>query len=469
MTWKVSADPVDFDEAIAWFRKRVAMTAEERASAAAEAKRRAFWVSNVAQADIVAQVWRAVDDAVTKGTPLADFKRAVGEQLRRAWGASVNDAPWRLETIFRTNVQNAYGAGRFRQASHPDVLAERPVWMFDAILDGRETDICRACDGTKLEADAPWWATHTPPLHFNCRSSFITLSEDQAGKISAKAPTVDAQAGFGRAPTDEPWRPEPNRYPEQLAFDFATKTASPPPPAPRLKFVDELDAATVGKLGAKPYGDVAAASRAVFDGKCPDEASWRKIWEPPAGYAFRFDRFTADAGTLRIDGALVANDGSEVGEVIRTFKRKGAALVVKHDYLVLRDAYQGLGIGDAVSRSALRAYRELGIERVLVDAHWAGRYTWARFGFSWTAADAPRWRDRFKRFLTAKLGNAVLAAEYAELAMVGTHAVAELVVDGEKIGKEFLLDRDYVSNWEGELRLSDDDPGYKKAKERLKL
>lgn len=235
MAWSVSADPVDFDDAIAWFRKRVAMTKADFERLSAAAKRKAFTVANVAQLDLIQQVWDAIDEAVKEGTPLADFKKAIGGELRKAWAGSVDDPPWRLETIFRTNVQNAYGAGRYRQATHPDVAGDRPVWMFDAILDGRTTDICEACDGTKLPNDDAWWKTHLPPLHFNCRSSFIALTDKQAGKITLVAPTQPPQDGFGLAPGESEWEPDPNAYAPTLAQAFETKMKAAPPVPPPSK------------------------------------------------------------------------------------------------------------------------------------------------------------------------------------------------------------------------------------------
>ncbi|MEI7892992.1 MAG: hypothetical protein WCI05_07865 [Myxococcales bacterium] len=46
-----------------------------------------------------------------------------------------------------------YGAGRFKQATDPDELALRPMWMLDAVMDGRTSPIC--ADGTILPAGNP--------------------------------------------------------------------------------------------------------------------------------------------------------------------------------------------------------------------------------------------------------------------------------------------------------------------------
>lgn len=224
MAWKVSADPVDFDEAVSWFRKRVSIPKAIFSALRAESRRKAFTIANVAKLDLVHQAWKALDSAIAKGTTLEDFKKEVGPALRAAWAGSVDDPAWRLETIFRTNVQHAYSAGRYRQATTPEVIEDRPVWMFDAILDGRETEFCKACDGTKRPADDPWWNDHYPPAHYNCRSSVITLTEEQAGKLS-KAPTIAAQDGFGKAPTDtDAWTPDVSKYPEELQKLLEEKT-----------------------------------------------------------------------------------------------------------------------------------------------------------------------------------------------------------------------------------------------------
>jgi SPP1 gp7 family putative phage head morphogenesis protein len=224
VAWSAPTDTVDFEAAIAWFRKRVALKKPEWVALRKRTGEHAFTVANVAQLDVVNHVWKAIDSAVAKGTSFDEFKKTVGDSLRAAWGGTVDNPPWRIETIFRTNVQNAYSAGRYRQATHPDVLEQRPVWMFDAILDGRETAVCAACDGTKRPAADSWWQSHNPPLHHNCRSSLITLTETQAGKLT-KAPSASADEGFGAAPSDVAWEPDLSKYPGPLAAAYRKKTA----------------------------------------------------------------------------------------------------------------------------------------------------------------------------------------------------------------------------------------------------
>jgi uncharacterized protein with gpF-like domain len=113
----------------------------------ASAKKRAFTVAGVANADLVASVQEALAGALTQGTTLEEFKDAMGAKLEAEWKGSVKNPAARLETIFRTNVQSSYNAGRHAQATDPDTLLLRPFWQFDAVTDGRTTPGCRAANG----------------------------------------------------------------------------------------------------------------------------------------------------------------------------------------------------------------------------------------------------------------------------------------------------------------------------------
>lgn len=195
------AAPVD---AIAWHKARTPVTEEAYASLEEAAKKRAFTVAGVAQTDLIASVQAALQSALEQGTTLDDFKAAVGDKLKAEWVGTVASPASRLETIFRTNVQAAYNAGRHAEATDPDTLVMRPYWQFDAVSDGRTTPVCRACNGTVLPASDPWWRTHLPPLHFNCRSTFHALTRRQAAAlgVAPQGPAAAPAAGFGASPSE---------------------------------------------------------------------------------------------------------------------------------------------------------------------------------------------------------------------------------------------------------------------------
>ena len=199
--WSVSADPLKFEEAVRWFEAKVPLLPGEYQQLEAEAKRRAFTMAGVAELDRLAWLHQTLLDALEKGQTLDEWRKRVRERLQHAH-------PGHLETVFRTNVQSAYAAGRWKQLNHPAVKKARPYWMFDAILDARTTPICRTRDGTVLPADHPWWQNNTPPLHFNCRSGIraLTEAEARARGIAAEPPEDEPpQEGFGRPPDAEDW------------------------------------------------------------------------------------------------------------------------------------------------------------------------------------------------------------------------------------------------------------------------
>jgi len=223
----IPADPLEFREAVAALRDRVPMT-DALFDKLTEAEREfAFTIANVAQADIVADAFTAIERAVKEGTTFETFKAEVGPALERSWGG---EDPAHLENIFRTNVMTAYNQGRYRVMTAPSVKRARPYVRLDVVLDDRTSDdICRPIGKAKvvLPLDHPWIRTHWPPLHHRCRTIPTPLSEDEAKAegITSNPPDVEAAPGFGAAPSVEgsDWEPEPSDYPAPIAAELEVK------------------------------------------------------------------------------------------------------------------------------------------------------------------------------------------------------------------------------------------------------
>jgi SPP1 gp7 family putative phage head morphogenesis protein len=204
------ADPDRFEEAIRAFRARVPMTDAEFAELEAGEEKKAFRVAGLTQARAVQEVMDALDRAIADGTTLEDFQAEVGGMLAEAWGAE--DAP-RVETLFRTNVMQAYNDGRAEVFADPEVRKSRPYLRFDAVGDSRTSDICEALDGKVLPADDPFWRTHSPPLHPNCRSILTPLTDEEAADegVTKGKPDTDGAApaeGFGKPADNDNWQPD---------------------------------------------------------------------------------------------------------------------------------------------------------------------------------------------------------------------------------------------------------------------
>ena len=187
-----------------WFTKRLNLPRERFDELAERERKHAFTVAGVAQLDLIQQVKEALASAVAEGKTLEEFKDEVGASLEAEWKGTVANPGARLETIFRTNVQSAYNAGKHHAATEPDALERRPYWQFVAALDNRTTNICRPLNGKVIKADDPFWNDHTPPLHFNCRSTIRPLTEEQAKQrgiaTGDEIPARVSAEGFGRPP-----------------------------------------------------------------------------------------------------------------------------------------------------------------------------------------------------------------------------------------------------------------------------
>ncbi len=178
------------------------MTREQFDRLDADQRQRAFAIAGTTQADVIQFTFDRVDAAIEYGTSLDDFKAEVQPELMDAWAGSVENPAWRVETIFRTNLQTNFGVGQWAQIHDPAVKAARPYIRSTGVSDNRETvDICKPIGTVILPADHPWWRTHWAPLHYNCRRGQVSLSEEEAIEEGiTDAPDVDPQPGFGRSP-----------------------------------------------------------------------------------------------------------------------------------------------------------------------------------------------------------------------------------------------------------------------------
>lgn len=121
-----------------------------------EEKTRAFTVAHVTAADQMQRVYDGLQRAVSTGSTLREFQAEARDILR---------SPWHLETVFRTNVGSAYGAGHFAQAQQAKEL--RPYGRLVAKMDGRTRPSHAALHGSVYPLDHPFWLKYWPPYDYN--------------------------------------------------------------------------------------------------------------------------------------------------------------------------------------------------------------------------------------------------------------------------------------------------------------
>lgn len=226
MTWPVQLEnawnAVRFREAIAFLTSRIPGPRPTLEAIEAGAAGEAFWVSDIALASVVTDVYESLNRAVATGESFDTWRDAVIASMRTHYPENMSEAEVdaRVALIFRNNVQKAYATGRYQQAQNPAVKRARPFFMYDAVLDGRTTSGCKSLNGVILPQDDPFWDTQSPPRHHNCRAGLRTMSRRQAearGGATLVLPTEPAQSGFGHRPgTEQPFRPESGRYPDEV-------------------------------------------------------------------------------------------------------------------------------------------------------------------------------------------------------------------------------------------------------------
>lgn len=156
---------------------------------AADAHARAFTVAKAMNMDVLQTIHAEVDRAIAEGTTLRDFQEALQPKLETLgwWGKQVAErpdgtaqliqagSPRRLETIYRTNLQSAYMAGRYRDLF--DNRQGRPYWQYVAVMDNRTRPAHAALNGRIFRFDDPIWESCWPPNGYNCRCRVRPLSE----------------------------------------------------------------------------------------------------------------------------------------------------------------------------------------------------------------------------------------------------------------------------------------------------
>lgn len=177
-----------------------------------DAHTKAFTVAKVMKMDILKDIHDEVQKALKDGTTLKTFQENLEPILKtKGWwgkvldknvpadaGVSVPDegkkvqlgSPWRLETIFRTNIQTSYMAGRYKEMK--DVAAMRPYWQYLAILDQVTRPAHAAMNGLIYRHDDPFWNTFYPPNGFNCRCRVRSLNTTEIEKWGLKDKVRDS-------------------------------------------------------------------------------------------------------------------------------------------------------------------------------------------------------------------------------------------------------------------------------------
>ena len=177
-----------------------------------------FTVSKVAAADTLQTIHDELNKSMKAGLSYNDFKSNMPKILQQKGVALKDDgSAFRYELMYRMNMQSAYQNGQFFQMEEAN--NEFPYREFVAIEDTRTSSTCKQLNGVVVRYDDPVYLTNQTPRHFNCRSTWMSLTADDAKKkginkkdLSKLKPAV----GFGLNPHDAKYKPNMEKYAEPI-------------------------------------------------------------------------------------------------------------------------------------------------------------------------------------------------------------------------------------------------------------
>ncbi|MBI3584207.1 MAG: minor capsid protein [Nitrospinae bacterium] len=202
---EILPEPLAFEEAINFMKGHITLSAIIFYDLESKLRFRAFTVARLTQLDAIDNIRERLADVLKEGKTLSQFWDEGGKDELLQKSGFHKSNPWYWETVFRTNIQTSYNAGRAMQFKENPP----PYYEFIGITDSRQTQICQARSGIIKPSDDPFWSSNWPPLHFACRSTIRGVHKEEF-EISGLKVTEDlkdtrkykAQKGFGGNPID---------------------------------------------------------------------------------------------------------------------------------------------------------------------------------------------------------------------------------------------------------------------------
>lgn len=184
-------------EAITTLNERQVTPSQDWYEVLDDAHQRAFVVAQMANKDMLNDVKLALSEALTNGLTIDQFQELLTPLLQRKgwWGKDASGvqlgSPYRLNTIYQTNMQTSYMAGRLSEMQA--AVDTHPYWRYVAILDNRTRPTHRVLNGKVMPADDPAWRAIVPPNGFGCR---CTISPMLAKTVERRGYTVESSEGY---------------------------------------------------------------------------------------------------------------------------------------------------------------------------------------------------------------------------------------------------------------------------------
>jgi len=197
---------VTFDEAVQDMIDRTPVTIRDAAQRTARRISQIYseghmvaFVRSAEQA-VTERVRDLIAAAIRDGTEEIGVGRMIRTSVEKIRTATAAWSEGYSRMAFRTNLNTAVTAGRFRQAQDPDIKAVMPCFQFHAVGDDDTRDNHRLMDGRIFLVDNPVWNKLAPPLGYNCRCRVVSMSRpmlDRMGRVGADGSILEDRVPAG--------------------------------------------------------------------------------------------------------------------------------------------------------------------------------------------------------------------------------------------------------------------------------
>jgi len=153
-----------------------------------------FALAKSVNKNLTERIQKAINDLMQEGGSLPDFENVWHEIT--PWSQAYGD------TVYRTNCNTAYTAGRFTQAKDPDVQEVIPAMEYISMHLPTSRPNHEAAHGLIAPSNDPIWNTFKPPMGYNCMcgTNFVSKYELERrgllkdGKVTTYYPPTFASA-----------------------------------------------------------------------------------------------------------------------------------------------------------------------------------------------------------------------------------------------------------------------------------
>ncbi|MDD3236822.1 MAG: phage minor head protein [Candidatus Gastranaerophilales bacterium] len=173
-----------------------------------DAHAKSFTIAKMTKLQMLKDTKNTLETALKEGWGEAQTKRELKNMFKSKgwWGKkTIIDengeekeiqlgSNYRVNTIYRQNIQSAFNAGRYLEQLEDVDFA--PYFQYEAILDERTRPEHRALNDKVFRYDDPIWAYIYPPNGWGCRCIVRNLTEDEVKNKGLKVEKSDGKLSF---------------------------------------------------------------------------------------------------------------------------------------------------------------------------------------------------------------------------------------------------------------------------------